>query len=237
MAVWMKIVDDIVESIRNGEYAVDGQLASENKLTKIYSSTRHDVRKAYERLTEMGYVYSKQGKGHYYKSKHDRIELLLEGDTSFTEKMGKNRHKLETINIDFTELKNDSRIRKKLHISMEDRIFKISRLRIINDEEVALHTSYVSNKLFKEIEKDGPTITSMFRYYKEHGYSSFYYKQSDLQTLLPSRYEREVLKCPSLVPILLLESQCMDKATNEILEITKIVYRGDRFVYRLQPKW
>ncbi|MCD5414027.1 MAG: GntR family transcriptional regulator [Clostridiales bacterium] len=89
MAVWMKIVDDIVESIRNGEYAVDGQLASENKLTKIYSSTRHDVRKAYERLTEMGYVYSKQGKGHYYKSKHDRIELLLEGDTSFTEKNGK----------------------------------------------------------------------------------------------------------------------------------------------------
>lgn len=233
MTVWMKILDDIVDDIVNGVYTPDVKLPSEHELVERYGVKRYDVRKAYERLTDMGYIYSVQGKGRYYKSKHDKIELILAGDASFTEKMLKKGFDLKSINIDFTELKNAPKIRKKLNALDTEKVFKITRVRIINGEPAAIHVSYVTDRLFKNINEDGPNITSMFSYYKSKGFNSFYYKQSDLQTMLPTRIERNLLKCPSLVPIMLLESQCYDADSDEILETTKIIYRSDRFVYRI----
>lgn len=239
MDKWMEILDDIIMGITNGEYRADIQLPSENMLAEKYNATRYDVRKSYERLTEMGYIYSVQGKGRYYKSKHDKIELILKSSSvshSFTSKMAEKGYDLETINIDFSELPSSHKIREELNVGKNDKVYKISRLRIIGNVPSALHISYVSDKIFKYVKSDGPNIISIFNYYKQHGYENFYYKESDLQTMLPTKYEREILNCPSLVPILLLESKCIDKDSNQILDVTKRIYRGDRFVYRFSSR-
>jgi GntR family transcriptional regulator len=228
-----EILDDIIRDISNGEYRPDEKLPSENNLAFKYNATRHDVRKAYERLTEMGYIYAVQGKGRFYKSKQSKIELLLTGDESFTTKMKKRGYNLNTKNIQFVELERVPKLREKLGATEKERIYKISRLRILDNEPAALHISYVTDKILKNIREDGHRITSMFDYYDSHGFKEFYYKESNLQTLLPTKYEREILECPSLVPILILETQCFDRETREILEVTKIIYRGDRFVCRI----
>jgi len=229
----IEIIDDIIKDISNGEYDADEKLPSEHYLVKKYNTTRYDVRKAFERLTEMGYIYSIQGKGRFYKSKKSKIELLLTGAESFTDKMTQSGYNLVTNNVHFTELKKAPKTRKKLGVDESARVFKISRLRIIDDEPAAIHISYISDKLFKNIGVEGLTITSMFGYYKKRGYSEFYFKESTIQTLLPTQYEREILKCPSLVPVLLLESQCYDQHSGELLEVTKVIYRGDKFVCRI----
>lgn len=236
MSIWLEILDDIITGITNGEYQADIQLPSENMLAGQYHVTRYDVRKAYERLTEMGYIYSVQGKGRYYKSKHDKIELLLRGRESFTEKMVHKGLDLKTTNIDFSEIPRTHKICENLKISDHDKVFKLSRLRAIDNEPAALHITYVSDKIFRAIKDDGPNIVSMFDYYKQHGYDRFYYKQSDLQTLLPTKFEREILHCPSLVPIMLLESQCIDQDSHQVLDVTKRIYRGDRFVCRISTE-
>lgn len=232
---WMMVLDDLVESIIAEEYEPDMKLPSESDLVAKHKVSRHNVRKAYNRLEEMGYIYSVKGKGRYYKSKHDKILLFLAGDISFTEKMNNMNYDLKTENIRFKEIKNGNKIKRRMNLEDQDKIFKISRLRIINQIPSAIHISYVSNKYLKNIQFEGPNIKSMFKYYKENGYSDFYFKESVLQSLLPTKFEREILQCPSLVPIMLLESQCIDKKTDRILEITKIIYRGDRFMYKFKP--
>lgn len=235
MYKWMEILDDIITGITNGEYRSDVQLPSENMLAEKYNVSRYDVRKSYERLAEMGYIHSIQGKGRYYKSKHDKIELILKSrsvSNSFTSKMKEQGYDLKTINIDFTELSPSHKIREELNVSEKGKIYKLSRLRIIDDVPSALHISYVSDEIFKSIKNDGPNIISIFNYYKQHGYENFYYKESDLQTMLPTKYERKILNCPSLVPIILLESKCIDSDSHQILDVTKRIYRGDRFVCR-----
>ncbi|MBN2222661.1 MAG: GntR family transcriptional regulator, partial [Vallitaleaceae bacterium] len=196
----IEIVDDIVKDISNGEYSPDEKLPSENELALKYKTTRYDVRKAFDRLTEMGYIYSLQGKGRYYQSKKSKIELLLTGDESFTDKMIRSGYLLETHNIQFTELMKAPKARAKLGVSKENRVFKISRLRMIDGEPAAIHISFVSDKLFPTMCDDGKEIRSMFEYYKQHGYNEYYYRESNLQTMIPTRYERELLNCPSLVP-------------------------------------
>ncbi|MFO7888583.1 MAG: GntR family transcriptional regulator [Eubacteriales bacterium] len=232
---WMIVLDDLVENIIAEEHEPDMKLPSESDLVAKHKVSRYDVRKAYDRLEEMGYIYSIQGKGRYYKSKNDKIRLVLAGDISFTEKMKNLGYDLRTENIYFKELKNANKIKRRMNLHDIDKVFKVSRLRIIDKIPSAIHISYVSDKYLKNIKIDGPYIKSMFNYYKKHNYDDFYFKESVLQTLLPTKFERYILKCPSLVPVMLLESQCIDKLSDNILELTKIIYRGDRFIYKFKP--
>ncbi len=82
-----------------------------------------------------------------------------------------------------------------------------------------------------EVERDGPGITSMFAYYREKGYQSFLPKPSILSVSFPTAYERELLACSYLIPLLVVQTGCHDKNTGKVLERTKILYRSDCFKY------
>lgn len=236
MSEWMCVLDNIMEYIINEDDLEDIKLPSEHTLAERFGVSRHNVRKAYDRLTDMGYIYSAQGKGRYIKSKQDKIELALTADISFTDKMRWQGYNLETQNIHFTKLEKAEKIRNTLQLEADDFLYKITRLRIIDNEPAALHCSYVSNKLFPNIEIDGPKITSMFSYYRRHGFTSYFSKGSEITTSLPTQYEREFLNCPALSPILVLESRCYDADSHDILEVSKIIYRGDKFICRFKSE-
>ncbi|MBR8644080.1 UTRA domain-containing protein [[Brevibacterium] frigoritolerans] len=67
----------------------------------------------------------------------------------------------------------------------ENKVFKIGRLRLIDDFLIALHTSFVTKSTFPEIEKDGPDITSMFQYYRQHGFVKFGSSKCTLNVIFP----------------------------------------------------
>jgi DNA-binding GntR family transcriptional regulator len=113
----------------------------------------------------------------------------------------------------------------------ENKVFKIGRLRLIDDFPIALHTSFVTKSTFPEIEKDGPDITSMFQYYRQHGFVEFGSSTSTLNVIFPTLFERDILQCSSLIPLLQVESLCRDKQSNQGLEHTVIIYRSDCYTY------
>ena len=95
------IIDKFISEINGEKYKANEKLPSENELSEIYKVPRIITRKAYERLEEMGYIYSKQGKGRYLKEKQQYIELQLSGDKSFSQKMKDTGRELVTKNIIF----------------------------------------------------------------------------------------------------------------------------------------
>lgn len=230
---WTTIFDQIVENIYNGIYRENTKLPSENQLAEQYGITRHEVRKVYERLTEMGYIVSEQGKGRYFKSKSDKVMFYLNEHGSFTDKMKKVGCKLNTVNINLQEVQDAPRINKKLQLKEENKLYKIQKLRIINDEPGAIHISFVSDKIFENIEEEGPTITSMFSYFKQKGYEKLYHIESNFQLMMPTNFERDILKCPNLVPVMVLETTCCSEENNEPIEFMRSIYRGDRFVFNM----
>ncbi|WP_409975367.1 GntR family transcriptional regulator [Bacillus sp. Bva_UNVM-123] len=196
-----------------------------------YKIPRIVVRKAYEQLQERGLVYAKQGKGSYVQARKQQIPLILTGNVSFTEKMKELNFRLVTKNIFCKQIHYDQRIFQALQASENEPVFKIGRLRILDDCPIAFHTSYVSQSNFPHIETEGHSITSIFEFYKNKGYESFASTESHLSVLFPSEYERELLNCSSLIPLLQIEAGCMDKRTGTILEYSRILYRSDRFMY------
>ncbi len=109
--VEIKIVDELISNINNKKYNSNDKLPSENDLADAYGVPRIVVRKAYERLEEMGYVYSKQGKGRFLIERYKYIDLVLSGNESFSEKMIKKGYHFQSKNIFLTR----SNIMKSLY--------------------------------------------------------------------------------------------------------------------------
>ena len=82
----LMILDDLIIEITQGKYDANDRFPSENELADHYHVPRIKVRHALLKLEDMGYLYSKQGKGRFIKPKQRQIELHLSGSSSFSEK-------------------------------------------------------------------------------------------------------------------------------------------------------
>lgn len=231
MSEKMMLVDELITQIKEGRYKPNEKLPSENELADQYRIPRMIVRKAYEQLQDLGFIFSKQGRGSYVQNRKQQIPLILTGDISFSEKMNELGFDFRSENICCEKIQFDSEVFHALKVDPEDEVYKISRLRIVDGCPIALHTSYAAKTVFPQIDRDGRKITSIFQYYKTQGYKEFTSGQSQLSVVFPIESERKILQCSSLIPLLLLESLCMDKETGTVLEFSSIKYRSDCFTY------
>lgn len=227
----IQIVDSMLTDIIGGKYKMEDKLPSENEVADYYHVPRIHARKAYEKLEQMGYIYSIQGKGRYLLGKREPIELYLSGEESFSEKMQSRGYQLVSRNVFARKIPFHTRIYRELNIEDNDEVYEIGRLRIIDGIPMALHVSYVAKSIMSDIEESGKTILSIFDYYRSKGYDSFNSDKSMLSIAFPTPVQRELFACSDLIPILVLESNCYDQKTKKILEYTKIYYRTDCFKY------
>ncbi|MDP4090423.1 MAG: GntR family transcriptional regulator [Bacillota bacterium] len=225
------IIDELLKDISDGKYEKDARLPSENELADSYQVPRIVVRKAYEKLEERGYIYSRQGKGRYLKGRYEQIELVLTGNESFSKKMLDKGYDLISKNVFCQKINYDEKVYNELGVLKDSEVYKVGRLRIVDRRPIALHISFVAKALFKDIEEDGSKIDSMFSYYRSKGYKEFSSEKSVLSVAYPTAEERELLKCPNFIPLLIVETNCIDKGTGKVIEYTKIIYRGDSFKY------
>jgi GntR family transcriptional regulator len=225
------IVDKFIFDIRSGVYEPDDKLPSENEIKDLYRVPRITARRAYETLQELGYIYSMQGKGSFVKNRQQQIPLLLSGNLSFSKKMLELGFDYESRNIGCEEIQYNKRIYQELEAAEQDKVFRIARLRLVDQRPIALHTSYLAERIFVDIATVGKTITSIFDYYKSVGYTDYVSKTTVLSIAFPSKQERELLQCSSLIPLLVLESGCIDQQSGAVLEFTRTLYRSDLFTY------
>ncbi|SDH98448.1 transcriptional regulator, GntR family [Alteribacillus persepolensis] len=226
-----QIIDEIMQLMVNKALTSGQKLPSENALAKKHNVPRMTVRNALTTLEERGYIYSVQGKGRFVKEKSMQIELHLTGKKSFTDKMEQLGYDLTTKNICCEKINYDEKMYRRLQADKDDSVYKIGRLRWIDDEPMAIHYSFVHAARFPSIAGDGPNITSMFAYYRKQGYHDFTSQKNVLSVTFPTEYEQKLLSCKRMVPLILVESDCLDADSKQVLEHTKILYRSDTFKY------
>lgn len=224
------IIDELIELLESGNIRPGGKLPSENTLAEQYRVPRYTVRNALNHLEERGLIESVQGKGRFLKPGPARIRIPLSGRTSFTEKMEELGHSLETTVVS-CEPSDNGEAARILAAAPDDTVWRIGRLRVVDGEPIAIHYSHVLESRFPEISDDGRNIRSMFEYYRERGYGEFQSGSALLSIVFPSSREQELLRCSRLVPLLALESSCLDGRSGETLEYTRILYRSDTFKY------
>lgn len=220
-----KIMDEVLEWINSGRYNPDEKLPSDYELADTYGVQRIKVRRAYEKLEEMGYIYSKQGKGRYVKDRSKPIELVLSGNQSFTEKMIEKGYQYKSVKLHCIKIEYNKKIFNELKLEKGETVYKLSRLRIVEGNPIAIHTSYIAKRNLKNFN----IIESLFKLYNENGLTNFTTEKSILSIVYPTQRQRELLMCEDIMPVLKVETNCIDKETNRILDYTEIIYRMDKF--------
>lgn len=229
---WEAIVDVLIKEFQHNKYVKDEKMPSENKMAVRFQVPRSEIRKAYERLKEMGYIYSMQGYGSFFSGKRKRIRLAM-NDESFSQKMAAMSLDYHTENIGCKEISGGSLIHNMLDINYEEPVYKISRLRIIDGEPAAIHISYLPQNLFPTISEDGKSITSIYEYLHTHNYNNL--KTTDIQITVsaPSKKERALLDLQGYASCLVLTCKCIDQPNGTIVEVARTVYRSDRFIFEM----
>lgn len=229
---WESIVDVLIREFQECKYKKGEKMPSENKMAVRFGVTRSEIRKAYERLKELGYVYSMQGYGSFFSGKREKIRLSMT-DQSFSEKMSALNLHFETKNIGCQKLRDDSLIHSMLDVDFSEPVYKITRLRILDSEPAAIHISYMAEDLFPCIRDDGASVTSVYDYIHNCGYVNLHSENTQITVSSLSKRERALLEIKGYAPSLVLTCRCVTLPSRTVVEVARTIYRSDRFIFEI----
>ena len=185
---WESILDIFICDIEKQKYGKDQKIPTENETAAKFNVSRNEIRMVYKKLKEMGYIYSIRGCGSFCYGKRIRIPLSMTKGVSFTSKMKELNLDFYTQNIEPQIIQYNSEIYHQLNAKPDDIIWKISLLRIINNEPVALHIRYLNQKQFPHLPMDARYIQSSRNYLIKNGYNDLRGKNIQLaSTTIPQK--------------------------------------------------
>lgn len=229
---WETIADTLIKEFKQDVYRKGEKMPSENKMAVRFGVTRIEIRKAYEKLKELGYVYSMQGYGSFFSGKREKIKLFM-NDQSFSQKMASLNLPLETRNIGCQKVQEDSLIHNMLKVPSIENIYKITRLRLMYGEPIAIHISYLPEALFPSLSEDASNLTSVYDYMHNCGYTDLFCDNTQLTVSSLSKKERNLLDIQGYASSLVLTCRCISKSTDTVVEIARTIYRSDKFIFEL----
>lgn len=149
-----QVYDSLKNAIISGEYKADEKIPSEAELCDMYCVSRATIIAAIQMLQNDSFIYRKQGKGTYV-SKPKFSQDLSSSNRRFFGMMESNKDITPSTQIlqIRTELL-DSTIAKKLNVEPNTKAVFLKRLRLIDDEPMAITWSYMlweyGSKLLQE---------------------------------------------------------------------------------------
>jgi GntR family transcriptional regulator len=214
--------DQVFELIET--LGVGSAIPSERQLSADLGVSRLTVRAALDQLTREGYLVRRRGAGTFVREPKIAQELTM---TSFSEDMRQRgmRPGSKTLSLETTLA--GAYLGRCLHVSPSERIVVAKRLRLADDETMAIETLHVPERIV-------PGIT------RRDFDSSFYDLLANrygveidggIQAIEPTvtdEEESELLGVPLHSPAFQFE-RTTRAADGRIVEFVRSIYRGDRY--------
>lgn len=155
MDVKYKIIyNSIREKIINKEYMPNAKIPDEISLCKEYNCSRMTMKKALDLLVQEGMLYRKRGQGSFVmSSNNDKGQIIIqERELSGFTKASKGNASAEI--LEFKLEFASEKIANKLNINVDDPIYNIFRLRLVNNKPYVLERTYMPTSLIPGINLD-----------------------------------------------------------------------------------
>lgn len=190
--VYRTIMHDIKEKIVNKEY--DGmRLPNERSLSEHYQVSRSSMKRALELLAQEGIVFKKRGSGTFINPLYLKNRGLFKyegsnlGITDSFSVPGKSQN-IEL--LDYQVIKTDDDLKQDLFLTSSDFVYKIRRLRLLDDQPFLIETGFIPIKIAPDLNPD-ILKKSLFNYL-EHQKNKRVTKSFLTITVEPSTLEDQV---------------------------------------------
>jgi len=206
-------------------------IPSERELSERFEISRMTVRQALNELREEGVLRREQGRGTYVAE--PKIEQRLTRLTGFTEDMKRRALRSGAVILRFMNMDAPSFAAKALKIAPGTQIVLLERLRIAEQEPMAIETSYLHFL----------NMTGLLQ--EDFENHSLYRRLSEKYGIIPTRAEQQVeavschddhcklLNIEPGSPVLRNRRITYDQKDRPF-EYTQSIYRGDRYIFYVE---
>ncbi len=224
--MYYQIMNQLRAKISEGEYAVNSTLPPERELVETYQVSRMTIRQAISELVNEGILIRRKGIGTFVAP--PKLEQPLSSLTSFTEDMAQRGMKAGAHIVSFKETSPDPAIRKTLGLSAEDKVFECVRLRLADEEPMALETTTLVASICSGLQREDLENQSLYKVLAERWGIELDYATQSLEPILAPSHEATLLHIAPGSPLLLMHRISYDQ-NDRAVEHVKSLYRGDRY--------
>ena len=223
--------DTLLELV--GGLEVGAAIPPERRLAAQLGVSRPTLRAAIEELVREGLLLRRHGSGTYVAEPKIALPLTM---TSFSEDMRQRGMRPGSHILSFEEQSAGAKLGARLRVSPADPVWAIRRLRLADDETMAIEFLHVPRRLLPDLTREDLEEHSFYTLLQErHGIVI----ASGIQTIEPTvvnEDEAEMLAVPVHSPAFLFE-RTTESEGGEVVEYVRSLYRGDRYrlVTELRP--
>jgi GntR family transcriptional regulator len=219
----------LTTAIKNGHYQPGDRLPSVAQLARELGVGQSSVREALRHQQALGLVEMQQGKGTFVA--HIPPIQLGSYVTSFSESVKARGMKPGAVVLRQEVTSPDEEVRASLALGEDEQVNELQRLRLADEEPLALETSYTPHHLFAQLlNGHWPLEGSLYELLAaRYGVSPAYARQTVSATLI-SKSQSRLLQVEVGQPALEMRTiACLVDGTP--MEYGRSVYRADRYQY------
>ncbi|MBE7194268.1 MAG: GntR family transcriptional regulator, partial [Gordonia polyisoprenivorans] len=207
---------------RIGDLEPGMSLPPERKLATELGTSRTTLRRALAELTAEGVLSSTQGSGNFVTPpKLVHVRQL----TSFSDDLGAQGRTVDSEILDAGHAPADTDLAVRLEVPTGTPVHRLTRLRIVNDEPLALETAHIPGE-FDDFADAVAASGSLYATLRARGIVICDVEDS-VQTALAVPDQAAYLRVATGTPLLQIERTSRD-ADGTCVEWTRSYYRGDR---------
>jgi|SRR5699024_2390704 GntR family transcriptional regulator len=216
--LYYQVKEIIKEKIEKGHWKNGDKIPNELDLTNNFKVSRSTIRQAILELVNEGVLKRKKGVGTYVSKPKFEGEFIT---LSYPEELG-TKHTIISIKI----IEQISEKMKALNLKKEEKVYEIIRLRLFNEEPVAMEKTYIPVKIVPDLLENNLEDKIIDLMSEKYGIEIARYK-SDVEPVLLNFYEADKLGVEQNQPALKITKLLLSYQEVPVMLSTS-VFRGDR---------
>jgi len=200
-------------------------LPSERELAEYYNTTRVTARQAVDELVKRSIAYRVQGKGTFLARPKIRE---ASGFVSFSEELRQRGFRPSSRTLLHQVTPASKAIAGKFQVEESTDVLQLHRIRLADDQPVAVEYSYINLKLLPGIQQETFDNQSLFDVMR-HRFGVYpTWAEAEIEARLVNSQEAEWLAMSPLQAVLVAHRLTFTESF-EVIETVDSVYPGDRF--------
>ncbi len=227
-----QIKQKIADDIENEVYPSGGKIPTEKQFCEQFKVSRITVKNAILELVNEGMLYRIKGKGTFVRKKKYELNFLYR-DTSFHEQILTSGiiPTSRVLSMDVRQADRD--IAERLGIEKEGRFIHLLRLRLVNQEPVAVVESFLPFDLCSFILGHDFTKESLHVLLNTKEQSKIVRVTRDVEAVETTKTEKMLLGVANSSPLLFFTNYSYN-ANGRVVDYCMSYYRGDRSKFSIE---
>lgn len=223
---YVQIVDHVRELIKKNKISQGQTFCSEGEIAQALNISKMPVRQAFQKLRSEGLLVIAKGKRPVVGS--GRVPWNFQQLRGFSEEMRRRGLNPSARVLNMALEEPELEVAQALKLSPGERVYRIRRLRSVDDDPVAVVTSYLPARIFWGIDKQDLEKQSLYAVFEKVYKRKLHWAEEVIGAVIAGEDEAAILQASIGSALLIIRETTYD-SQNVVIEYSLSLLRADRY--------